>query len=445
MWQQARIQVVDEAVLPEEVVSERILTADSGVPKWFVGGLVFVGLATLIGLMLPLLQSQMRQSTVAEPALWLENPEVRVEALSLSALETFDGLEGMDQAWAAFVASPNSRAAEDRSFLEDKERWDKRLLDFTSAYMITQTRYWDFWKRLRDVSEEYSGVVEALRGAGMPDVLAGIPYQESKYFQPGLRNSIACAGGWWHFLPEVAKRVDVQVRDCRLTGSDSLYTPAAQVPPVGVYRNAEYINKDAYSKFQACVGDPSCTSATRRTLASGICRLKNGSCAVDERDDFEASTRGAVRLLYDTWSQPEVLQSGAATQLTIAAHNRGWDDSRYRRGSRRSSNLKRDLERWMSSQGGSKETAFRFIGEQMRCEANDQFREGACKGMLPPETQHYVYRILAQHFLAVCFYAKNFPENTVFKSWARFEDGYCSQIKVPTLDEVADATRRRRK
>ena len=61
-----------------------------------------------------LLQSKMRQSTVAEPALWLEDPETRVESLSMSALETFEGLE-VDQAWVVFVASPNF-VAEDRSF-----------------------------------------------------------------------------------------------------------------------------------------------------------------------------------------------------------------------------------------------------------------------------------------------------------------------------------------
>ena len=443
VWEQARIQVADDAGMPQVLVDEQVVRADSGVPKWFVGGLVFVGLATLIGILLPVLQSQMRQSTVAEPALWLEDSEGQVGALTLNQLENFQGLEGMDQAWAAFVASPNAKAAGDRSFLEDRSRWDDRLLSTTAAQMLQQTLYWDFWRRLSDISEEYAGVVSALRKAGLPEALAGIPYQESKYFQPGLRNSIACAGGWWHFLPEVANRVGVEIRDCRLQGSSELYTPTAKVPPVGVYRRAEYINKDAYKKFQACMSDSSCTREQRRAITRNICRLKNGACAVDERDDFEASTEGAVRLLYDTWSQPEVKSSGAATQLTIAAHNRGWDDSRYDRNRRSPGNLRADLKRWKDSQGGSDSTAYRFIGDQMQCEANDQFREGACSGLLPPETQHYVYRVLAQHFLAVCFYAKNFSESSVFGAWSQFEDGYCSQIKIPSLDEVRDATRRK--
>jgi hypothetical protein len=170
-----------------------------------------------------------------------------------------------------------------------------------------------------------------------------------------------------------------------------------------------------------------------------ICRL--GTCELDERNDFDASTRGAMRLLNDTWSQPEVAGSGAAVQFTIAGHNMGWDDSRYdsRRGP---TNLKGKLARWRRA-GGTTQTAYRFMGDQMQCEANDQFKEGACKTFLPPETQHYVYRILAQHFLAVCYYAKNNSDITTFKRWAQFEDGYCSQIKIPTLAEVRDATRKK--
>ena len=118
VWEQARIQVVEDADLPEEVASQRIITADRGVPKWFVGGLVFVGLAVVVGVMLPLLQSKMRTSTIPEPALWLDDPTERIGAISLNQMESFDGLDGVDQAWAAFVASPNARAAGDDSFKE---------------------------------------------------------------------------------------------------------------------------------------------------------------------------------------------------------------------------------------------------------------------------------------------------------------------------------------
>jgi hypothetical protein len=439
VWEQARIQVVEDAELPEEVASQRILRADRGVPKWFVGGLVFVGLAVIVGVMLPLLQSQMRRATVPQPAEWLEDPSQQVAAISIGFVADFEGLEGVDEAWAAFVAYPNVKAQDSGVSAKDESKWDKRLLDFTSAYMVKQTKYWNFWKRLDEISKDYGGVVEALRTAGLPDALAGIPYQESKYFKSGFRRSIACAGGWWHFLPEVAHRVGIPVRNCKLEGLGETFTPTAKTAPLGLYKNAKYINRTAYKKFQDCLVDPTCTSKTRSGVASQICRIR--TCEQDGRNDFEASTKGAMKLLDATWSAPEVKGSGAAVQFTIAAHNMGWDDSQFdnRRGP---TNLKGRLARWKRN-GGNESMAFRFVGDQMQCEANDQYKDGACKTFMPPETQHYVYRILAQHFLAVCFYAKNYPEISAFKQWSRFEDGYCSQIKIPSTAEVRDAIRKK--
>ena len=41
----------------------------------------------------------------------------------------------------------------------------------------------------------------------MPEVFAGIPYQESRY--RGKVTSFACAEGWWQFIPEAAKQANI--------------------------------------------------------------------------------------------------------------------------------------------------------------------------------------------------------------------------------------------
>lgn len=441
VWEQARIQVVEDTDLPKEVASQRVITADRGVPKWFVGGLVFMGLAVAVAVMLPMLQSQMRRATIPQPAEWLDDPSQRIEAISLSDINDFEGIEGLDQAWVAFVASPNVRAQDLDVSAKDESKWDPLLKKSTFANMVNTVNYWDFWKRLDQIPNDYAGVVEALRANGLPEALAGIPYQESKYYKPGFRNSFACAGGWWHFLPEVAHRVGIPIRNCTLDGLGETFTPLKKTAPPGLYRNAKYINKDAYKKFQACLVDSNCSSKTRSGIISQICRI--GTCEVDGRNDFEISTKGAMALLGATWAEEEVKKSGSAVQLTIAAHNMGWDDSEFdnRRGP---SNLKGSLARWRRS-GGTDAMAHRFVGDQIQCEPLDQFKEGACKSFMPAETQHYVNRIFAQHFLAVCYYAKNFQEISTFKKWSKFEDGYCAQMKIPSRDEVRDSNRKKRR
>jgi hypothetical protein len=45
-----------------------------------------------------------------------------------------------------------------------------------------------------------------------------------------------------------------------------------------------------------------------------------------------------------------------------------------------------------------------------------------------------VYPIIAQHLLAVCYYAQNYPQNPAFKDWVDYvadKDGYCKQFKIP--------------
>jgi len=456
VWEQSRIQVVEDVELPEEVVSQRVISADRGVPKWFVAGLVFIGLGVVAGIAMPLLQSKIQKAESLKPAYWLEAGE-RIAEIRPEKIEDYPELEGMDGAWEYFVARLNAKQADDLKYRKDTAFWDQRLKTFTSAYMRSVVRVWSFWKRLSEpeVVDAYEYIVLALRDAGMPEAAAGIPYHESQYFRPGYRNSIACAGGWWHFLPEVANRVGMQVKNCSLKDSDELYSARGKVPPPGIYQNAEYLNYDAYQEYQACAADrydaktnpTGCTKKKRSTITRRICRIR--SCATDDRNNLERSTEGAIELMREAWDDDLVRNSGAAVLITMAAHNGGWDDNVHRK-RRGHSNLKGALLRWQKKEGGP-DNSFRFLGHQTQCESKDQHtKDSACrkKTFVPPETQHYVYRTLAEHFVAVCYYARNHSDRKVFGEWAkRFdgEKGYCRKLTIPSDADIKNAFAKKRK
>jgi hypothetical protein len=149
-----------------------------------------------------------------------------------------------------------------------------------------------FWERLDEIAEPYAFVLERVREAGLPDVFAAIPYQETMY-QP-LGNSYVCAAGYWSFLPETAKRAGIPLERCMLSGRDTPWTP--EDAPVDLAR-AVYLQH----------GDiPSC-------------RIEH--CEVDRRGDLAASTRGALRLLKGAWEEERSRTSGARVQLVLTSFN----------------------------------------------------------------------------------------------------------------------------
>jgi len=77
-----------------------------------------------------------------------------------------------------------------------------------------------------------------------------------------------------------------------------------------------------------------------------------------------------------------------------------------------------------------------FYGQNVRCRSHED--KSWCGGMIPAETQHYVYGIVAQHFLAVCYYAQNYPDEAAFSPWVHHtaKDGYCRNFKIPSSSEV---------
>ena len=430
-WETGSIEVVEQVGPVPELSPENVITADQGVPKWFVAGLLVIAMAVLGGIGLPIISSLMRDSSTPRPVRWIDSVNGQVESVDVNALD-LEMLDGLDKAWMAFVVAPNSDLA-DRPELRDRDKWDDRLLMFTSTQVRELASVWNFWKRLDDVREDYAHVVGALGDAGLPSALAAIPYQESQYNRRGLEDSPACAKSWWMFMPEVAHRVGLEVSNCTIEGREELWTPTNFAAPPQIYRYAAYTNHDLYERIQAGNGSMS--------RWSDLCLMRG--CQVDERVDLHRSTTGAITLLGDTWREALVRDSGSAVQIVIAAHNRGWDDSMYPTSPARRSpgNLHRTYVMW-KQRHPDVDTAL-FVGEQIRCNATPQWEQSTCDTALPPETQHYVYNVLAQHFLAVCYYARNYPDS--FPSeWDQHIDGYCQSVEVPSTAQVVDESSRHR-
>jgi len=77
-----------------------------------------------------------------------------------------------------------------------------------------------------------------------------------------------------------------------------------------------------------------------------------------------------------------------------------------------------------------------FYGNNILCK--DHTMRERCGGAFMAETQHYTYNIVAQHLLAVCYYASNYGEDAAFSPWVKYtmDDGYCKAFNVPSKAEV---------
>ena len=56
--------------------------------------------------------------------------------------------------------------------------------------------------------------MDSLRDAGLPEVFAGIPFQETQYDKTAV--SSVCAAGIWQFMPETANRYKLEVKNCKV-------------------------------------------------------------------------------------------------------------------------------------------------------------------------------------------------------------------------------------
>lgn len=325
--------------------------------------------------------------------------------------------EGMQRPFYDFVMAPNIQAAgQAHRDLDKPANWDQILLTYVTASVDQHVRAWRVFRRLDAIKTEYAQVVTQMRAAGLPEVFAAIPYQESRY-QPKLTSRV-CAHGFWQFMPEVALRaervggLDFKVRDCRIRGSTAKWSPRLLAP--APTRRSDYVDP----------GDPANPN-------DDSCLIE--ACDVDDRENIEKSTRAAIYTLGEAWRDPTIQSSGSAVQMTILTHNAGLDDSKWGQGKR--SNVLPAYKQWVKTNGAA--MGPQFYGSQIRCRTHDD--PSWCGSLFAAETQHYGYTIIAQHFLAVCYYAKNYGEDTAFRPWVSHvttKEGYCRQFKIPTKEEV---------
>ncbi len=323
-------------------------------------------------------------------------------------------LKGLEQGYFAFIAGPNIDAAGSDAKEEwaDPKNFDPMFLRFVTKSVDQHLRSWSFFRRLDAIHVEYAKVVLDVRKAGFPEVFAAIPYQETRYRADAV--SEVCAKGYWQFMPETALRVDRQsgfgfrVLGCRFIGNDQLrWAPTEIATPPNVRKNAEY-------------------------MQDGKCMIT--TCDVDDRTDLGKSTAAALYTLGEAWNDPVIQRSGSAVQLTITSHNAGFDDGKQGPRYQKRFNVKPAYQAWVAKNGEAQGPY--FTGQNIRCP--NWTDTSPCGGAYMAETQHYAYNIVAQHLLAVCYYARNYGENPAYQPWRKFtgSGGYCESMDIPTKEEV---------
>jgi len=411
VWEERRILSESSQAAPEVQPTDiEELSTRGGIPTWFIGGVLMIGMVTVAAVLGSLYQYFVPD--VAELGPIAEGREyygfVSMETPVDSKLR-----DGLQQPFEDFVMRYNAEAAKSPALANKPHKWDQVLFDQVTRSFELHAKGWLFFEKLEQVADEYSDVVRALRKAGMPEVLAAVPYQESRY-DADIQSPV-CGKGYWQFMPETAKRMGLEVQDCRFKGSNTVWSPTNLAPPLNVRKRAQYVKYDPESD-------------------SASCRIK--SCAVDERTDLRLATQAAIELFKETWADRDLQESGALVQLTITAHNTGYDDSPYA-GRKKKTNVLPAYLQYLEDTSQNSGPA--FLGETITCKTAN-FENKSCGGYFVGETQHYAYNIIAQHFLAVCYYGLNHGEDSAFEDWKRYVrgDGYCSRTanKLPTSEEV---------
>ena len=416
VWQQQSI--LSEAVATDTVAEGtqvQQLDLTKRIPWWFIPMLMAMvaGTASLLGVVVLIaLQRDVEQLGPTDPGKdYYEYGDVFAETTVNENLKS-----NTQNGFAAFVSSVNADAANDPS-LKLAEKGDPVLVEWVTRSEQMYIRGWSFWARLDRSKDTYAMVLAKLRAKGLPDVLAGVPLQESGY-NPVAKDYMLCAMGLWQFQPEIAFRNGLRVSGCHFSGSSTPWQPTEKALPINAIRNASYV-------------------ADARCLIS--------SCDVDERIDAQKATDAAIANFMDPWNDPGFRASGALVQLTIATHNAGYDDSKYRSNHAVSqTNIGRAYPRYLKK--NNLQRAPDFMGQNIKCTNGSQMiKEEAeninarCGSEIPNVTQTYVPYVIAQHMLAACYYGKNYGDIKEFADYRKLAagDGYCQVIKVPSPQEVA--------
>jgi hypothetical protein len=417
VWEQQRL-LSDASQLNSDLQPSRVEALDTrrGVPKWFIPAVVVLLMSIGVGIGGIYLSTLGRDPIDLGP---VDEGSVYYARVDMTEVELDPALmDGLNQPFHDFVMKPNADQAKWRP-LEKVDEWDPVFLDYVTRSVTVHAKAYAFWERLDTVVDDYEYVIKELRKEKLPEVFAAIPYQESRYTNDVT--SPVCAKGYWQFMPETAYRADIAVRECTMEGTDVRFTPNSPVPVKNVLRKAAYVDRS---------GD------------SYRCRIKK--CGVDERTRLEPSTRGALGLLGEAWRDPTLAKSGAAVQIAILSHNAGYDDERYDpKHRKRPTNLLPAYKKHVAKTNQGNHDPL-FYGKNITCvgkEYEDIVGRGntTCNGVVPNQSQHYAYSIVAQHILAVCYYARNYGDRDTFKPWSRNFDrgkGYCRALTIPSSQEI---------
>lgn len=431
-WQQ-RALVSDAAQVgssnpkkPSAATQVKKVDTGRGIPWWLIPSMLGIFGAFAMTMLLGIFVYYRTQAEPIGPVVeGEESYDLREQLDEMLTAETSKDVKidssaykGVEAGFEIFVMAPNAEAADWKELKTDQKLWDKSLLDWVKRSVTIHAMGWRFWQRLDAVVNDYAYVLEQMRIAGLPDVMAAIPYQESNY-KGDIKANLVCALGWWQFLPEIANQAEIPIKNCQILGQTEPWNPGKS-PPIGVLKHAVYINK-ASTNYG--------------------CLIK--SCEVDQRPDLSASTKGAARLLGKAYADPNFRASGAAVQMVIASHNAGYDNSPYLEGNQKNHvNMRWAYEDWRNKTKKTSPRTPNFFGENITCTTADS-SEGynpnrRCDGVLGIETQHYVHLIIAQHLLAACYYGRNYPDVPAFKAYAELVvgEGYCRSFKIPERDEV---------
>ena len=356
--------------------------AAATLPIWIVGCLglfvaVVAGVLVVVGVTSGgLITTEVEKLGPVEPG------EEYYESVEIGKVEVDEKtLDGLAEGFRRFVAKPAAEQAQnagrsDVDMITDPEEWDQRQFQYVVASVEKHVKSQRFFRRLDEIHEYYAKVVEQLRDAGLPEVIAATPYTESRY-RPELQ-SWACAKGFWQFMPEVAYRIERQkglefrVRDCKLPkpdGSTFSWTPTEFTPPNGVRKNAPYTDHNS----------------ARDDISPEVCLIPmNGGCRVDDRKDLERSTAAAIASLSEAWEDEALARSGSAVSATILSHNAGYDDRRF--GKDKGYNILPAFEKW--SRGKDESIHHTFYGDQIKCKDHHYGPAGNrfCGSEIVPET-----------------------------------------------------------
>lgn len=334
-----------------------------------------------------------------------QKPEAEPSTLEPETTKLTMG-EILERPYYDFIMSINAEQSEDRK-LRKRIHWDSLLyqdvVDTVEKLSTKSTLYSGFdrsWK-------EWEIVLLEMQKANLPEVIAAVPWAAS-FYQPEFQSS-RCAKGIWQFMPETAARalmhydISLDVKECQfLDEPETVWSPDVKI---AASQQSKYLRNDR-------------------------CRIpsKKG-CAVDQRSDVHKSTLVAKAMFLDAWKEPLIQNSGMAVELTILSHFQGLDDRKFQQ--KNPPSVIPKLEQWKEQYSSTD----KIYSDQFACE-NESRSDQNCPSFFQPWAREALVQTIAAHFLAVCYFSKNYSDFEAFRKWKPYQEGYCSYLSVPSIKDV---------